>query len=720
MISIVFIPGHGFSWNETNLLNFIDTRLHNQRISRDRLTTFAPAWFKHQLEYYAGTHGIEPVYQWCQHLSSPLSNRFILLPRPKSFAKWLLSTPSANIWHIPPFKLKLALEGKQPVDLYDDVLPLLEPGASVQKSVDLISSNPIVYTRTQHVFGGPLYLATDPSSYSGFISPTVLSQIFKCDAEVPVFKRSELHLTIVPNLTSPRTFMLQVPNQTLDANYPLSAFNTHLTSTATNRLKIFPLDALAWRLLKGSPKPEWTTDFDDAFKALRLSRPAIKIANASFGVDCELCHLECKLTVDPRDNPSPRKPLKITLLNVPVKLLTLFGLTTPKLYPLRREDGNVVPWFLVTVLMSDGAVLTGSRRPVLLQTAHAELQPWWEVELTSIRNPHMSRVRDGDVRDIFGVAVALPKGSYKSTFIDAMCGLISGPIDVFPQTTVTDSDDLGDSLNPTFETVVTEAWAKLGEPILETGVRSLLSANVHGESFPPEIYTTFSDLYRELMLPAQRARSNIIARRGRSLAYAHTPYEYISANVPIQVFTCCISIDATINLLARPKRVGGVTGQLLMDHCYRLIGATLAATPVGVIYRTLFGPWLEYAANPCPVIPIYLMTEISAASLRAAGWSVDGDEPLRLVIMPALVPADSLLPASCPIPTASRASVICESKDVQYVSMTPPMPVKLVSPEILLPVTSVVHWLDPRRIILSGELVSLKGAVVWDVMGTPS
>ncbi|QBX90056.1 NTPase [Atlantic halibut reovirus] len=720
MITIVFIPSHGFSWNEPTFLNYIDTRLYNQRISKERLTIFAPPWFKSQLENYVGTHGIESVFSWCQYLSSPLINRFVLLPRPKSFGKWLLSTPSANVWKIPMWKLKLAADGKAPPCLYDDVTPLLDPAASVLKAVQLIASNPIVYSRTQHVFGGPVYLATSSDAYSGFLSPTVLTNIFKHNADVPVTKRSELHLTILPNLTSPNAFFLDIPNPTLDPNYPLSAFNGHLHQYAANKIKNFPLDGLAWRLIKSTPKPEWTPMFDDAFKALRLSRPHSQSDLPNFGVNCELLHLECKLTVDTRDNPAPRRPLKVTLLNVPAKLLPLIGLEVPHLYPLRDEIGLVNQWFLVLVLMCDGIVLTGTRRPVMLQTAHAELQPWWEVELLAIQNPHMSQVRDGDIRDVMGVGVTLPKGSYKSTFIDTISDLIHSDIPIFPRETVTDSDDLGDSLSPSFEESIFEEWRQLGEETLEMGVRAILAPCTNAYPFPIIIYQKFSDMYHARMLPAQRERSNIVARRGRSLAYAHNPYEFISANVPIQVVVCEISLDSMANLLSRPNRVGGVTGQILLNHCYQLFGATITPRPVGNVYKTLFGPWLEYMASPVPTTPILLMTEVSAHSLRTAGWTIDGDEPLRASITPALIPTTSTLLRKFPLPTASRASLICSSDGKLYATLSPPLPVKLISNEILLPVTSVIEWLEPNRVILVGTSVSLKGPVTWNTLRSPS
>ncbi|AQU42728.1 VP4 [Fall chinook aquareovirus] len=720
MLTIVFIPTHGFSWNDTCLLQYIDSRLTQHKYHKDRLSIFAPAWFKLQLEQFTGSHGTEEVFAWCKQLTSPLTNRFILLPRPKAFARWLLDSPASNIWEIPRHKLLLAADGKAPPDLYDNIHPLVGPNASVGSSVNLIASNAVVYSRTQHVFGGPLYLATAPASYSGYISPSALSSIFKCDAQPIVHKRSELHLTILPNITNVRSFLLDVPHPDIDPSYPLSSFQSHLSSLAANHSKLFPLDGLLWRLIKGSAKPTWTPDFDTAFKSLRLSRPAIPDDHASLGSNTTVCHLHFTLLVDLKDNDSPRSSLSVTALNVPHSLLGLFNLTIPHTYPLRLDDGNVVPWFLVIVLFSDGLIKRGTNRPVMLQTAHAESQPWWEVTLDEVVNPHVIKTRDYLVKDIMGVSVALPKGSYKSTFIDAVSSFLPDALNAFPQATVTDSDDLGETLSPSFETQIMALWENLDPSLLAEAVTSILGTSPRPVAFPPEVFATFSELYRSTMLPAQRERSFTIARRGRSLVYCHSPYEIISANVPIQVHPCRIAIDSMMNLLARPKRVGGVTGQLILDHCYRLLGATLEPLYVGRIYKNLFGPWLEYALSPSPTVPVALSTEVSAHALRDAGWTIEGDDPLTIDILICRASATSPHVSKCPIRTASRASTVCHDLTTLYINLAPPLPSRSVPDAFLLPVTSISAWRYPSRVILAGESISLKGPVFWDALVTPA
>ncbi|ANN11950.1 putative NTPase [Etheostoma fonticola aquareovirus] len=719
MITVVFIPGHGFNWNDSTLLKYIDSRLYRTRIPKDTLTLFAPVWFKAQLEHYVGTHGIEEVYAWCQKLTSPLTNRFILLPRPKSFARWLLSTPSANVWEIPRWKLDLAAAGKAPPDLYDSIQPLLGPDASVSKSVTLIASHPIVYSRTRHVFGGPLYLATDVAAYSGFITQSALDAIFKHDADVPSSKRSAVHITILPNLTNVRAFMLDVPDLTLDPDYPLSAFQGHLTRIGQNTTRMMPLDGLCWRLTRGSAKPTWTPEFDEAFRLLRLSRPAVPSTQPNFGTEATLVHVDLTLRVDARDNKAPRAPLHVHVINVPLAYLTLMGLKTDQCYPLRTDDGNTVPWFLVLVLLSDGVLLAGTRRPVLLQTSIAELQPWWEVTLNAFLNPHAVTVRSGVIKDIMGVALALPKGSYKSTFIDVITAHMENPDAIFPQATVTDSDDLGDSLTPTFETQIMDIWQGLGVDLLEQGVRAILTPGAYGAEFPIQIFQEFSKLYHEVMLPAQRGRASYISQRGRSLVYVHTPYEIVSANVPMQVAPCQIALDSMVNVLIRHKRVGGVTGQVLLDHCYRLMGATTAPQFAGLYYRSLFAPWLELAAHPTVTLPIRLETEVSAHTLREVGWSVHGDDPLLVIILEGLIPADSLYLTKLPQRVQSRASIVVTAVDDLRVSLSPPLPTRMVHSTILLPVTSVVRFDAPARILLSGTSISVRGPVTWTTTSSP-
>ncbi|ADZ31980.1 VP4 [Scophthalmus maximus reovirus] len=719
MITIVFIPGHGFNWNDSTPLKYIDSRIYRTRIPKDTLTLFAPAWFKSQLEHYVGTHGIEEVYSWCQRLISPLTNRFVLLPRPKSFAKWLLSTPSANIWDIPRWKLDLAAAGKAPPDLYDGIHPLLGHDATVTKSVSLIAGHPIVYSRTRHVFGGPLYLATDVSAYSGFINQSALDAIFKHDADLPSSRRSAVHITILPNLTNSRSFMLDLPDLTIDPDYPLSAFHGHLTRVGQNTTRMMPLDGLCWRLTRGSAKPTWTPEFDEAFRLLRLSRPAASDARPNFGTETVLVHVDLTLNVDTRDNSAPRAPLHVHVLNVPLAYLTLMDLKLSQCYPLRTEDGNTVPWFLVLVLLSDGVQLAGTKRPVLLQTSIAELQPWWEVTLNAFLNPHAVTVRSGVIKDIMGVALALPKGSYKSTFIDVITKNLSNPDAIFPQETVTDSDDLGDSLSPSFENQIMDVWHALGTDVLEQGVRAILTPGAYGAVFPIEIYQEFSKLYHDVMIPAQRARAAFISQRGRSLVYVHTPYEIVSANVPMQVAPCQIALDSMVNVLIRHKRVGGVTGQVLLDHCYRLMGATTTPQPAGLYYRSLFGPWLELAAHPTSTVPIWLETEVSAHTLREVGWSVDGDEPLLINILEGLVPTDSVFLVKLPQRVPSRASVVVTAVTDLRISLSPPLPTRMVHSSVLLPVTSVARFMAPNRILLAGTSISVRGPVTWMTTSSP-
>ncbi|BCG62301.1 VP4 [Hirame aquareovirus] len=718
MITIVFIPLHGFSWHDQNILQYVDSRLTNAKIHKDRLSIFAPTWFKHQLETAAGAVGVEKVFELSRQLSSPLVNHFVLLPRPKALARWLLKEPSANIWSIPRSKLLLAEQGKAPPDLYDDIFPLLGPHASLDACVSHIRQHKLVYTRTLTVFGGPLKLATSKEAYSGFVSPSALANIYPADHVLHVPKRTELHLTIVPNLDGPKRFLLLVDNQSVDSDYPLSPFLATLTRFAENHLKGFQIESLLWRLLKGTPKPTWDPSFDASFKALRLSRPA-QSRSPPIGSTITICNLDITLYPEPSDTKSVQGPLALTVVSTPLALLERFKLDVPGTYPLRQDDGTFVPWFVTLGLMSDGFKVRGSNRPVMLQTAHGESHPWWEVHLHAVRNPRSVDVRHDDIKDVTAVAITLPKGSFKSTVIRELSRLTNDDPAIFDPSTVTDSDELGDALSPSFETQVMTAWSGLPDCALEISFRSVLGVGLPSETFDLRLFDTFLALYKEVMVPLQRSRARHISQRGRSLAFGHNPFEFLAANVPIQVIPSRIPFDSTLNILSRPARVGGVVGQILLDHCYALLSVTLAPTYVGRIYRNLFGPWLELQPPIADLCPITLNINLSAHDLRKSGWTIDGDAPIQLIFLTGYVLPDSAVLDKCPIKLASRATVVCASKDMLSASFSPPIYSRTLPSDILLPVTSRLVWSLPSRVILSGDQVSLKGAVSWESEVTP-
>ncbi|QBC40933.1 VP4 [Marbled eel reovirus] len=722
MLYVVLIPTHGFNWTNHQLLSSIDIRLTQPVARKERYTVYAPTWLQRQLEHAVATIGLEPTLAAVSHLTTPIRCTFKLLPKRKRFCQWLLDNPSANEWHIPVPLLRATVASRHvKEDVFDHVPGLISPNASLPETARRSVGTGNVYTRTTAALGAPVALAAPVEYYSGYLSAFELTGIYKADWSHPTFKPSEICFTLIPNLTGPRTFLLSRDHIQLDDAYPLAGAYTILRRGPANARRLLPVDCLLTRLVPGVERPTWSGDLDDIFKALRLSRPTKELAQQQYGAVIPICDVTLRLCGDLDTTQGGPQPLLVTIRSLPFHLWHKLGINLKTRYPLRDETTMFVPWMLLTMLMSDGVYLAGSNRPILLDTAAIGAKPFMVVEPLSLSSSRLVNTRATPLTTLNTAAIVLPKGTYKSTLIKTVTALLPPGHDVFPQASVSDSDDLGNLLTPTFEERVLGSFEQLSADVLEQAALSITGQQHVPTEIDPQLYQKFTSIYDADMVPLQRSRSSDLTGRGRGLMFVHCDYEVTAANLPVSIFRAKIPADNVVTILARPGRIGGVFFQVLLDHCYKLMGTVLAPRWAGQLYRQLFGPWFTVADLNLSLRAVDLLITIPVAPLLAAGWLIDGSEPLQLVYLTAWVESSYVLPLAfldTKLPTRGIVDLTPNHSVDVKAAIQPTLPLANLPAGIILPPTSVVHWRTPQRIILSGESTSVAGHVMWSMAET--
>nr|WEM32041.1 putative core protein NTPase/VP5 [Grass carp reovirus] len=714
MITIVVIPTAHFSWTDTNFLNSVDYRLTSQPKIRDRFAVYAPGWLRRQLDEFSASLTASELLQALQTIPIPVKARCLLLPKPKRFAQWLLDVPSANIWHIPVTTLRATVASKHPSsDVYNYMPDHVPPNAEFDTVTRRVAAGRDIYVRSTKVIGAPLCLAAPAKYYAGYLSTHQLDGIYPDNWAPDNFHKREFCLTILPSLLGPRTFLLDV-DADRDASYPLSVLWPQLRALALKSRLLLPPVALLRRVVDPGLKPTWSADSDAAFRALRLSRPSSASQPVGFDFSAlPVVDLICLFESEPDDHGRIAPGTRLTIHSVPTDLLTSLSIQEAVRYPLRHESGMFVHWVLLALLMSDDVTISGTRRSVKLETAHASARPFVHITVERCASARVIDVRGSPAMYANAVCLTLPKGSYKSTIIDTLPAMFSD-LPILEQAAVIDSDALGDSLRPSFETQFLERLENLDPNLLDRAVASILNPTSDtSDDAVTTVLDAFNALYREIMTPAQRSRLPLLTQQGRVLAFAHSDYELLSANIPIQVVRGSIPIDHVVNLLARRNRVGGTALQVLLDYCYRTQASPLAPTPAGRLYKQLFGPWLMVPRLSEPLIKLRLVASAPAKVLRAAGWTIDGDPPLEVSCLCAYVTDRAAATALIERRLDSRALVTVGGDQLMFVEYAPPLPLVSIPRTFLLPVTYVVHWVSPQRVLLNGGNVSFTSGLEW-------
>nr|QVL22688.1 VP5 [Grass carp reovirus] len=720
MITIVVIPTAHFSWTDTNFLNSVDYRLTTQPKTRDRFAVYAPGWLRRQLDEFSASLTASELLQALESIPIPVKARCLLLPKPKRFAQWLLDVPAANLWHIPVTTLRATVASKHPSsDIFNFIADHVPPNAEFDTITRRVPAGKDIYVRTTKVIGAPLCLAAPAKYYAGYLSSHQLDSIYPDGWSPETFRKREYCLTILPSLLGPRTFLLDVDAER-DTTYPLSVLWPQLRAAALKSRLLLPPVALLRRVVDPSLKPIWSADTDPAFRALRLSRPSTASRPAGFDFSAlPIADLICLFESEPDSHGRTAPGTRLTLHAVPTDLLTALSIQENVRYPLRQQSGMFVHWVLLALLMSDDVSVTGTRRSIKMETAHASAKPFVHITIERCVSARLIDVRGSTAMYANAVCLTLPKGSYKSTIIDTLPAMFPD-LPILDSNAVIDSDALGDSLRPSFELQFLERLNVLDAGVIDRAVASILNPTSDtSDDAAAMVLETFNSLYRDVMTPAQRTRLPFLTQQGRVLAFAHSDYELLAANIPIQVIRGAIPIDHVVNLLARRNRVGGTALQVLLDYCYRTQASPLATQPAGRLYKQLFGPWLMVPRLDTPLITLRLTATAPAKVLRAAGWTVDGDPPLSVSCLRAYVTdresAASLIEARLD----SRALVTIDGDQIMFVEYAPPLPLVSIPRTFLLPVTYVAHWVEPERVLLHGGNVSFTSGLEWTFADDP-
>nr|QNN26277.1 muA [Reptilian orthoreovirus] len=309
-------------------------------------------------------------------------------------------------------------------------------------------------------------------------------------------------------------------------------------------------------------------------------------------------------------------PLGLTFMAVPVSILTLMDVRVdPGVLPLRDESGMFMEWFMALALFSDKVEVTRSKRNYLINPSTGN------TVLNFIRVDHFRKYacqrldmqREGRLTSI---GLCMPKGSFKTTMLKILGRITVASTQVIFENTVVDSDDVGDSVNPTFEQqLLANLAAALECNEDDVSVRLCGSGTVLDMRIVASVmYPTFLELVGSALRPAAQLQYISVTEKMRSLTFAHADSELLDAGWNGRIVRGHIVFDDELNVLMRDSRVGGRWFQLGLSKCYKMYASPASSAPVSMLLKNLVVPWLDASGQ--------LQSEARELNSRVLAWFI--------------------------------------------------------------------------------------------------
>nr|AKI88495.1 mu 2 protein [Piscine orthoreovirus]QPZ89317.1 Mu2 [Piscine orthoreovirus]QWL55025.1 mu2 [Piscine orthoreovirus]QWL55030.1 mu2 [Piscine orthoreovirus] len=546
-----------------------------------------------------------------QVLNLPLLSEacFILLPPLSVMAKRLLSSsdsyPDIFLTKVPTRVLKAQSDNSRSTALLKFMPKVVTSSTTASDMLTMSVQNADVYTLTPDVIGMPLRRYAEKSHYPSAFD---FGSAHPSNWRRSVIKASNsLLIPMVPVMSTAKTLYLDADFSTSDDR---TGIFWRLSASARIRARqrgviVLPSMIKTFyekeRGLKSAPV-QLRREHKMAARLLRIPFGRVP-SETSFRRDMVQC---CDLLVStsvlnkllsPTEAGKSPPFDKYVFHGVPVEFINRVcpDIGTQALG--RDTNGYLQEWLIMLFLMSDYITSTTSRRRLTLVTNFDPMRKWYDITLLKITNTYYQCQEMMTPPAISSFGVCSQKGTFKSTLSSWLSQVIVRGVNLFPEGSIVDSDDLGSKLDPTFESEwETNVIEKIGMPVIIRGLTEEGAFKITTDTMF-DTYALFRQLYDRMIVPVARHFFDYSVASGRKMIFAHCDSEFLDNSFPSPFYRTHITIDNYGNILNRPNRVGGVLSQYVLAECYRLMATSCKSRPIAKLLKAKLVPWWEFDSH---------------------------------------------------------------------------------------------------------------------------
>nr|UPQ51128.1 muA [Avian orthoreovirus] len=595
-------PVLGVGSRITALDRTIDALTLKPRTELHDVYTLDPSLTLRQIELISSGTSMDDIARGLLHRDWRRQTVITLLPSRRTLLDYLLSNPSLCPDGLDRSRLKGFKKRPNDFRISDFFSPLITESTSISTYSRWLNAHPIIFSITHKVVGARLRLFGPSKLYT--LSPDVLRElsILKSTDRVLVTPTARVYVSCFPSAST--------SNCVLSARERWNAPDVHPVVKAIqlvydHQYRVtarYLSDPLASALLLGTQSVRSLKVPPIEARAARSVGVRVQAMTPPRGINTSIIQvidlrLQCRHSLVPVERPFP-----LTLVGLPSCLLQHLELTLSDSWtPIRDSTGMFEMWFMVLTLTCD-KIVDGRGNAVFLTPGSTASSSINYVQLVSTSSPRPQSLASNASGRIDSVGLCMPKGSFKSTMIKFLTGLEICGTRVMYSDVVMDSDDVGDSLDPTFETTLFDELMALDPPFDLDKLAS--STDLVDQSYiASHMYPTFLRLVNELLTPRASELYSEHSAEFRSLTYAHADSEFLNACWTARLMRCFINYYEEQNILLRPGRVGGVLFQVALSRCYKMFATSTPSVPLSLFLKSLFVPWIESASLLAPLTP---------------------------------------------------------------------------------------------------------------------
>nr|QJE50381.2 Mu 2 [Phocid orthoreovirus 1] len=530
------------------------------------------------------------------------SSHFVLIPGKQALFEYWATNPSAMPDNLPPVvrkaitrrefsKRKSAGGVLGEFKLSDYFSPLVTPTTEPATMIRLLNTNRLVYTTTERVIGGLVYMYAPRRAYPSSFAYATSRSLVPHQSNVPVFPKAQVVLAMIPSTASSRHAVLDSVKSIHIADGFLRMIFQRCISVHGNVITFVSQEALVSLLQKKRVRSSRKDDCDFA-RALHL--PFTRTFTEGQRDLHRSTVVDVNFDVVSEDRLGDGVSLRLKMTCVPRVILDHLQIVHGD-YCIRGPTGMFTDWFLLLSMCSDGIVDRRTGLAHYINPSSTGPGVILNIKITSFTDERPIDTFPAFLDFLKPVGAVLPKGSFKSTVIKILDGIKILGVCPLPKDVVVDSDDVGEHMSPTFENQVIEALcATTGV----SDVQALLDYSFAGQMrVSPEklaqLYPTFLSLLKGVLSKAARTYYDESLAQGRMLVFAHADQELLNANFYGHLLRMKIPYIPEINLLLRANREGGELFQLLLSDLYQMYASCASPQFIGGFLRSLLCPWLN-------------------------------------------------------------------------------------------------------------------------------
>nr|QPB10699.1 MAG: mu A NTPase [Cataraqui virus] len=491
--------------------------------------------------------------------------------------------------------------------------PLVTESTSIKTYQKWLNSHPTVYSLTHKVIGATVQLYAPLKYYDLSIDVMRDLKIIKAGDSVDQHSCARLYVGILPSVATGSCVLSSRDSWESADIIPFARaiqleYDKHYRMTAR-----YLDDELIAALILGNKSVRGLRCHPLMARAAKSVGISVKSITPPRGLNTSVISvvdliIECRHSMLPTE-----RPYKLKLVALPSSLLRHLDLSVSQTWHgIRDSTGMFEMWFMILTLTCDSIVdAHGSYHPLI--PAATDPRAINYVTIHSIVGQRVQSLPALQKGRLASVGLAMAKGSFKSTMVKFLTGLeVAGTHIMYPNTIV-DSDDVGDSLDPTFEVRLHAEITKL-IPDFDEKIR-LPNNDIDMSFVATHMYPIFLRLVKDDLTPRAMEKYSDDGPHMRSLTYAHADSEFLNACWIDRIERAFIHYKEEDNIMLRPNRIGGVWFQLALSRCYKMFATSASPSPISMFLKALFVPWIE--AEP-------LLSQFDHAhSSRVLAWYID-------------------------------------------------------------------------------------------------